>query len=33
MTLMMERFEDGTVDLEDYLSGLSYLVCSSVLDN
>ena len=30
---MMQRFEDSAIILEDYLSGLSYLVCGSVLDN
>ena len=27
---MMQSFEDSTISLTDYLSGLSYLVCASV---
>ena len=30
---MMQRFEDSTISLTDYLSGLSYLVCTSVTDS
>ena len=30
---MMQRFEDSTISLIDYLSGLSYLVCASVTDS
>ena len=29
----MQRFEESTINLEDYLSGISYLVCASVFDN
>ena len=30
---MMQRFEDSTISLTDYLSGLSYLVCAYVTDS
>ena len=30
--MMMQRFEDSTISLTDYLSGLCYLVCASVTD-
>ena len=30
--MMMQRFEDSTISLSDYLSGLSYLLCASVTD-
>ena len=30
---MIQRFEDGTINLEYYLSGLNYFIHSSILDN
>ena len=30
---MMQKFEDSTISLTDYLFGLSYLVCASVTDS
>ena len=31
--MMMQGFEDSTISMIDYLSGLSYLVCASVTDS